>query len=88
MALVTTLRQINSVFSLGMPKTRRVALKHVTQESGETQDSVGRWGKGGGIWMIFVKSKGREERNRRQRRGSKEAKEKVSFLLSFLGHPE
>lgn len=36
----------------------------------------------------FMKSKGREERIRKQRRGSKEAKEKVSFLLSFLGHPE
>lgn len=87
MALVTTLRQINSAFSLGMPKTRRVALKHVTQESGEMQDSVGRWGKGRYL-DDFVKSKGREERNRKQRRGSKEAKEKVSFLLSFLGHPE
>lgn len=36
----------------------------------------------------FMKSKKRDERIRKQRRGSKEAKEKVSFLLSFLGHPE
>lgn len=67
--------------------TCRIALKYVTQKSREMQDSVGRWGKGGYL-DDFTKSEGREERDRKQRRGSKEAKEKVSFLLSFLGHPE
>lgn len=67
------------------------------QESKEKYKGTGRrWemGKillGGFSWSR--KRKGwaenrREERSRKQRRGRKGTKEKVSFLLSFLGHPE